>query len=49
MMLWYRQQDGDTPLYCASSQGEIEIVTLLMDRGAAVDHSDKVRTIALAL
>ena len=35
-------QDGWTPLHWASSEGRIEVVRLLLDRGAGIQAQDKV-------
>ena len=35
-------QDGDTPLMAASRRGHVRCVQLLLDRGAQVDHQNKV-------
>ena len=35
-------QDGDTPLMVASIRGHTKCVQLLLDRGAQVNHQDKV-------
>ena len=35
-------QDGDTPLMVASREGHDGCVQLLLDRGAQVDHQNKV-------
>ena len=37
-------QDGDTPLMVASREGRDGCVQLLLDRGAQVDHQNKVST-----
>ena len=39
-------QDGVTPLYIASQSGHTSVVSLLLDKGAAVDLSNKVRMIS---
>ena len=39
-------QDGGTPLYIASQEGRTSVVSLLLDKGAAVDLPDKVRMIS---
>ena len=38
-------QDGATPLYIASQEGHTSVVSLLLDKGAAVDLPDKVTMI----
>lgn len=38
-------QDGETPLIKATKMRNIEIVELLLDKGAKVSAVDKVRTI----
>ena len=38
-------QDGFTPLYIASYKGYTSVVSLLLDKGAAVDLPNKVRMI----
>ena len=35
-------QDGVTALYVASQEGHTEMVTMLLDKGADVDHPNKV-------
>ena len=35
-------QDGKSPLMKASSSGNVEIVKLLLDKGAEVKHQNKV-------
>ena len=35
-------QDGKSPLVMASSRGHFEIVKLLLDKGAEVNHQNKV-------
>ena len=35
-------QNGDTPLMVATREGHDECVQLLLDRGAPVDHQNKV-------
>ena len=43
MPLWLVfMQEGFTALYIASQNGHTEIVTLLLDKGADVDHLTKV-------
>ena len=39
-------QDGTTPLYIASQEGHTSVVSLLLDKRAAVDLPDKVRMIS---
>ena len=39
-------QDGTTPLYIASQEGHTSVVSLLLDKGAAVDLPNKVRMIS---
>ena len=39
-------QDGTTPLYIASQEGHTSLVSLLLDKGAAVDLPDNVRMIS---
>ena len=39
-------QDGTTPLYIASQCGHTSVVSLLLDKGAAVDLPNKVRMIS---
>ena len=34
------QNDGDSPLMVASRQGHFEIVALLLDKGAKVNHQN---------
>ena len=41
-------QDGITPLYIASQEGHTSVVSLLLDKGSAVDLPDKVRMISQA-
>ena len=36
-------QNGITPLFIASQKGHTSVVSLLLDKGAAVDLPDKVR------
>ena len=36
--------DGETPLIMATSNGHYEIVRLLVNAGADVNHADEVRT-----
>ena len=40
-------QDGFTPLYLASQNGRTSVVSLLLDKGAAVDLLNKVKMISL--
>ena len=40
-------QDGFTPLYGASQKGHTSVVSLLLDKGAAVDLLNKVKMISL--
>ena len=40
-------QNGFTPLYGASQKGHTSVVSLLLDKGAAVDLPNKVRMISL--
>ena len=35
-------QDGDTPLMVATHEGHVGCVQLLLDRGAQIDHQNKV-------
>ena len=37
-------QDGDTPLMAASRGGHVRCVLLLLDKGAQINHQNKVRT-----
>ena len=39
-------QNGVTPLYVASQCGHTSVVSLLLDKGAAVDLPEKVRMIS---
>ena len=39
-------QDGYTPLHVASEVGHTSVVSLLLDKGAAVDLPNKVRMIS---
>ena len=39
-------QNGFTPLYGASQKGHTSVVSLLLDKGAAVDLLNKVRMIS---
>ena len=39
-------QDGATALYIASQEGHTSVVSLLLDKGAAVDLPDNVRMIS---
>ena len=39
-------QNGATPLFIASQEGHTSVVSLLLDKGAAVDLPDKVRMIS---
>ena len=39
-------QDGFTPLLAASQEGHTSVVSLLLDKGAAVDLPNKVRMIS---
>ena len=40
-------QDGFTPLYLASQNGHTSVVSLLLNKGAAVDLLNKVKMISL--
>lgn len=35
-------QEGETPLFCASLKGHVEVVKLLLERNAAVDLCNQV-------
>ena len=41
----YSLQDGQTPLMEALSEGHVECVKLLLDKGAPVDHQDRVSAV----
>jgi ankyrin repeat protein len=38
------RQDGATPLYIASQEGQVEVVWALLAKGADVEAKDKVRS-----
>ena len=39
---WTRYQDGFTALYCAADDGHIEVMRLLLERGADINSQNKV-------
>ena len=41
----YYVQDGFTPLLAAASAGHADVVDVLLQHGANVDHQDKVTTV----
>ena len=41
-MYWIRYQDGCTALHCPAMKGHIEVMRLLLERGADVNASNKV-------
>ena len=42
-MKYFLQKDGDndTPLHCASDRGKLEVVSLLVEKGASLDEINK--------
>ena len=46
--MFYVIQEGATPLIVASQQGHNDVVELLLDRGAHVNHSMKVHAFLLS-
>ena len=38
-------QDGDTPLMREARRGQVKLVQLLLEKGAQVDHQDKVSVV----
>ena len=43
-MFW---QDGETPLYVASSEGNVGAIQLLLQKGANINEADEVSNITL--